>query len=96
MTARYRPSTTTHDYTNYTYGCRCPICRQAKADYMRARRAEASATARRNSTPISRHIADTPTHGTRYAYEERGCRCQPCTAARTDSDRRYRQDRSAA
>jgi len=32
-------------------------------------------------------------HGTRSTYEYRGCRCQLCTKANTDSKRRLRQDK---
>lgn len=95
-----------HGYGPYTRGCRCVVCRQAKADYMRARRARgrayaqrltASSTGRRPNrdaafTPgAERALAVGVKHGTRYAYEEHGCRCGPCTTARTSSDRRYRQ-----
>lgn len=95
MTAARRPSDTDHGYLNYTYGCRCTICRKAKADYVRARRAAGRHTAQVYAAVTGqRHIADTATHGTRYAYEELGCRCQPCTTARTTSDRKYRQTSS--
>lgn len=94
-----------HGYNAYTHGCRCDICRKAKADYMRERRAKARAQAQmhtRSSTGkhpgrhtaqapgAYRHVASIPNHGTRYGYEEAGCRCVECTAARTASDRKYR------
>jgi hypothetical protein len=92
-----------HGYGRYTNGCRCEVCRKAKADYMRQRRAEARALAQRfTSTPdgkrpnwdnafavgASRHLARVARHGTRYAYEEKGCRCRECLDARIASDRR--------
>jgi hypothetical protein len=95
----------THGYSAYTRGCRCDVCRAAKADYMRERRAKARKEAQlhtRSSTgehghrhtafaPGSyRHEASIPNHGTRYGYEEAGCRCAECTAARSASDRKYR------
>ena len=85
---------TEHGYGPYTNGCRCEICRKAKADYMRARRAAARALAQKNThtsdglrgspantfTPgAERHVVDGVKHGTRYAYDERGCRCRDCT-----------------
>ena len=93
-----------HGYVAYTKGCRCDICRGAKADYMRERRALArtvaqrhtvSSTGKRSSrqnarTPgATRHVAPIARHGTRYGYEEAGCRCFDCTDARTAADRRY-------
>lgn len=98
-----------HGYNRYTYGCRCEVCRKAKADYMRARRATArliaqehtrSATGRRGAngntrTPGAyRYVAPVKTHGTRAAYEEHGCRCFECTDARVQSDMRYRRSAS--
>jgi len=74
-----------HGYGNYTLGCRCAVCREAKAAYMRERRAEARRLARQHTSgragePGSfRHVADVTRHGTNYAYYERGCRCRPCT-----------------
>ena len=74
-----------HGYGAYTRGCRCEVCRQAKADYMRARRAAGRSIA----------VPDTGVcgvlHGTRYAYEERGCRCRLCKQARAYSDYLYRK-----
>lgn len=94
-----------HGYVAYTYGCRCEVCRAAKADYMRARRAQArtvtyaipgaNATSQRptNGSAFSpgavRFVASIPRHGTRYGYEEKGCRCRACTSARTTADARY-------
>lgn len=94
-----------HGYNGYASGCRCEECRAAKADYMRARRARARALAqtytvsstgdRPNGTTATapgatRNFAHIEHHGTRYGYEEAGCRCNLCTAARTSSDRKYR------
>ena len=62
-----------HGYGGYTSGCRCDTCRDAKADYMAGRRASASLRAAAVADPQLRH-------GTRHAYEERGCRCDECTA----------------
>jgi hypothetical protein len=66
-----------HGYAGYANGCRCDICRTAKNGYIRARRAEA-----RLAAPEA--TAAGVTHGTRHAYEERGCRCVPCCNAQRD------------
>lgn len=95
--------TAEHGYGRYTRGCRCDVCRKAKADYMRARRATARALAakvtkrRFGDQPrigLPRRLARGVKHGTRFAYEEHGCRCWPCTTARSASDARYRQEAS--
>ena len=65
-----------HGYIRYTHGCRCGVCRKAKAEYSRQRRATARSAAADRSADLSF------THGTRFGYEERGCRCRPCLTAR--------------
>jgi hypothetical protein len=92
---------TGHGYTAYTRGCRCEVCREAKADYMRARRAAGRALAQKHTSTrrgqparlvgTYRYVAPVERHGTRAAYEEHGCRCFDCTEARTAADRRYRR-----
>lgn len=73
-----------HGYTAYTRGCRCEVCREAKNAYMRERRAEARQEAQRHSVGkrgdvgAIRFVADVRSHGTSYAYYERGCRCSEC------------------
>ncbi len=81
MTATNRIDT--HGYGGYSRGCRCEVCRTAKAAYMRRRRATARTVARRYTDATGRHLAYGVTHGTVSAYEEGGCRCQPCTTAIT-------------
>ena len=81
----------THGYGGYTNGCRCRICADAKAARMRERRAAAYVT---DSGPVT---DPTVTHGTRFAYEERGCRCETCvTAERSSSRYAYRRTSEAA
>jgi len=94
--------TDAHGYGPYSTGCRCDICRAAKAAYLRARRAEhreiaakhtvgstgkrpAPGTAR--APGATRYLAPIANHGTRFGYEEKGCRCFPCSDARALSDR---------
>lgn len=69
-------SVAAHGYNAYTRGCRCPICRRGKTDYMRRRRAVAFLETRLVVPGIK--------HG-RCGYEEHGCRCDVCVAARRAS-----------
>jgi rubredoxin len=64
-----------HGYNLYTYGCRCPACRAAKADYMREKRSAAKKAARPGLVVMGIK------HGTRSAFTDRGCRCPECTEA---------------
>lgn len=73
----------THGYGGYTRGCRCDVCRSAKAAYLRRRRNRARELARRFTDGQGRHLATGITHGTAVGYDESGCRCQPCTSAKT-------------
>lgn len=59
-----------HNYSSYTRGCRCDVCRRAKADYQR----DLVARRRANGTPD--HV-----HGTFNGYRNYGCRCDRCTEA---------------
>ena len=94
-----------HGYGAYTNGCRCDVCRAAKAEYMRERRAAGRAKAQmhtRSSTggrPAKetaravgavRYVAPLRRHGTRAGSDESGCRCFRCTDARLAANRRYR------
>lgn len=74
-----------HGYVPYTRGCRCDVCRKAKAEYMSKRR-QAAVAAREAGGPVG-----PLKHGTRYAYEERGCRCSPCSKAHAQSDKRIKR-----
>ena len=91
-----------HGYNAYANGCRCEVCRAAKADYMRERRAAArkaaqkhtrSSTGRRGAKGnarmpgATRYVAPIASHGTRFGYEEHGCRCFDCTDTRALADR---------
>lgn len=78
-----------HGYSGYTRGCKCPVCRAAKASYMRTRRAAARArsTAHTRASGI-RYVAQTESHGTRYAFDELGCRCASCTPVGNAARRR--------
>lgn len=83
-----------HGYGAYTRGCRCDTCRSAKAAYMRGRRAKKNYGKRRiqyfdgERCIVAVGLAK---HGTRYGYEERGCRCPTCRQAHNASDHRTRR-----
>jgi hypothetical protein len=80
----------THGYAGYGNGCRCRTCTDAKAAHMRQRRADAYVT---DTAPETDPAV---THGTRFAYEERGCRCGACVTAERGSSRWSRPKRSEA
>lgn len=91
---RYGDVILTHSYGGYTRGCRCDICRAAKAAYSRARRAVANAPTRTpainaKGRPIL--IAEGIRHGTRHGYEEYACRCDACRTAHNRSDKRVKR-----
>lgn len=76
--------------------------RERARAYEEAQRARALAqlaeAQRRTGLPIRsmtlpRYRAPIRAHGTRYGYEEAGCRCEACTAARSAHDRDRAQRR---
>lgn len=88
-----------HGYGRYSHGCRCSICRAAKAAYVQGRRKRARELASRFTDDSGRHLAIGVAHGTVSAYDESGCRCRPCTSAlsakRLAEHRRQRARRAA-
>lgn len=64
-----------HGYGAYSHGCRCQICKDARAAYSRRQRAAAAANAR-PGRPV-----EGVKHGTRRAYKDHGCRCGQCVEA---------------
>jgi len=81
---------TDHGYVRYARGCRCEVCRQAKADYMR----DVRATQRQSRVEVEaaggRYVANVTVHGY-SAYQNVGCRCATCRAAKAEADaRRWR------
>lgn len=83
--------TAEHGYGPYSNGCRCDTCRAAKADYMRTKRARAAAL--RIAVEIATggriryYAGDHFQHGL-AGYQDLGCRCPTCTAAKSASDRK--------
>jgi hypothetical protein len=66
-----------HNYTGYSNGCRCDICRTAGKRYRDQRR----------SQPVPAWLG----HGTLSAYQSFGCRCETCVEARKGYDRARRK-----
>ena len=104
-------STLEHGYGPYTNGCRCDVCKKAKADYMRERRAAARKIAQKHTrgsdgkrptastawaVGAERYVAPIAKHGSRFGYEEHGCRCFDCTEARSVDDRAHYQRKTGA
>ena len=83
---RPKPVAPTHGLSAYIiFGCRCRVCKDAKAAYARQLRA----------THAARPPAATVEHGTRNAYDNRCCRCQECRAANAEYFRTYRRRRAS-
>ncbi|MGV9891673.1 hypothetical protein [Streptomyces sp. NPDC003395] len=66
----------------YRRGCRCPECRETARLYQKKRNAE------RAADPAA---ADRAGHGKTSTYVNYGCRCAPCKAAQSASNRKYAQ-----
>jgi bacterioferritin-associated ferredoxin len=80
-----------HGYPRYARGCRCPVCREAKAAYMRDKRAQAAEA--RQEAP-GEFVAPGITHGGIAGYKDSGCRCGPCRRAAKQAS--VRDKRAAA
>lgn len=86
---------TDHGYSRYSVGCRCPICRAAKADYMRAKRAQAAEARRAAQAAGAVYVAPGITHGRLSGYRDAKCRCPDCSRAWNLAVARWRGDWSA-
>lgn len=86
-------TTVEHGYNAYTHGCRCEVCRAAKAAYVRVKRAEARQYSRRHVG--GEYIARGITHGTISGYRDSMCRCPECKAVKRAVDRRHYAARKA-
>lgn len=95
-----------HGYGSYTHGCRCEVCKTAKAAYMSERRRAGRARAAANTRTATgkrgnrhnafgvgatRNVVAGVTHG-RYAYDVHGCRCRDCTTAKSSGTLGRRRD----
>lgn len=54
---------TRHGYVAYSNGCRCKVCREAKAAYLREKRADAGRRRRLVESGGGRYLATGITHG---------------------------------
>lgn len=66
-----------HGYVTYSRGCRCDVCREAKAAYIRNQRASRATSAK--------------VHGIRHGYSgyaNHKCRCIVCRRAKGAQDKR--------
>ena len=84
-----------HGYNLYTHGCRCAVCKRAKAEYIRQRRSAARTLANRFTDASGSHYVPDVSHG-RFGYEERGCRCIECRSAMAAEQRTRRMRKRAA
>jgi hypothetical protein len=89
--------TETHGYSPYTHGCRCQVCRDAKAAYMRDKRSRGHKVRRfvESRPGAGRNYVDGITHG--YAgYQDYSCRCEVCRAASSSAYYASKSDGGAA
>ena len=70
-----------HGYGRYTNGCRCQVCRAAKAAYVRAKRASAAELRVWCALFGERYEATGITHGI-TGYQDHHCRCEVCRVAK--------------
>lgn len=71
---------TAHGYVCYTTGCRCLICKAAKAAYMRERRAVATGLRLAAEAAGEVYVAVGIAHGI-SGYSDAKCRCRLCRRA---------------
>jgi hypothetical protein len=89
-----------HGYNPYAHGCRCEVCRAAKAAYVRAKRAAARERARgplivKDGPNELRNYVPGIKHGT-AGYKDHLCRCEVCTASQAAEDARRKAARNPA
>lgn len=81
-------------YTYVKYKCRCRRCKDANAEYKRAKTAQyRGLQASKGRTDISSDIQsflDGLTHGLPSTYEWYGCRCEDCKEAKAEVSRDLR------
>lgn len=69
-----------HGYGRYSNGCRCVVCRSAKAAYMREKRAAAAKRRVLAESAGDRYVAVGIRHGL-SGYRDSSCRCDVCRVA---------------
>ena len=75
-----------HGYSRYSLGCRCAVCKGAKAAYMRTKRQTAAARRLLAEDPTT-FVAKGITHGTYAGYADAACRCALCLTAKAERGR---------
>lgn len=80
--------TAPHGYGRYTRGCRCEVCRFAKAAYMRTKRISSGRRRRLvQATGEGYHFVPGITHGI-SGYTDFNCRCPDCCSTKREHDAR--------
>lgn len=73
-------------YAYVKYKCRCQNCKDANAEYKRAKTAQyrglQASKGRKDISPDTQSFLDGLTHGLPSTYEWYGCRCPDCTEAK--------------
>lgn len=78
-----------HGFTRYGRGCRCEVCRAAKADYTRTRR-EATRQLRLAAEAEGRtYVVEGISHGL-SGYKNFNCRCFTCRLSNAEQSARRR------
>lgn len=78
--------TAPHGYGRYTRGCRCDVCRFAKAAYMRAKRVTGKRKRQlAQANGEGYHFVPGITHGI-SGYSDSSCRCPECCSAKREAD----------
>ena len=76
-------------YSSYNSGCHCELCTAAKREYGRRYRA-ANRERLRACIESGQPLPENIPHGTAGGYTNFACRCEDCTTAAREADRRYR------
>jgi hypothetical protein len=84
-----------HGYGRYTNGCRCAVCRAAKAAYVRAKRASAAELRVWTALFGERYEATGITHGI-TGYQDHSCRCDLCRLAKAEATERETRRRKVS
>ena len=76
-------------YSRYNQGCPCELCKEAKREYGRRYRA-ANAARIKACIEAGEPLPSNIPHGTAGGYTNFACRCEDCTTAAREADRKYR------
>lgn len=76
-----------HGYSGYTNGCRCEVCREAKAAYIRGKRRRAALRRVLAERWGLFYVAQGIAHGI-AGYQDHQCRCEVCRLAKAEATER--------